>query len=107
MDPEVISEVETLARTLSHHRFRDGPLEIDPNDFDAAAILSTFVRVSEEQGIHLRKSGVVAEDISGKGVDSIDFRKGRLSEISSCYQKPYSVGFRLPDRKNLEKSSKM
>lgn len=70
MDPEVISKVETLARTLSHHRFRDGPLEIDPKDFDAAAILSTFVRASEEQGIHLRKSGVVAEDISAKGVDS-------------------------------------
>lgn len=70
MDPEVISKVETLARTLSHHRFRDGPLEIDPNDFDAAAILSTFVRASEEQGIHLRKSGVIAEDISAKGVDS-------------------------------------
>lgn len=38
---------------------------------------------------------------------TLDFRKGRLSKISSCYQKPYSVGFRLPDRKNLETSSRM
>lgn len=69
-DPEVISKVETLARTLSKHRARDGPLQIDPNDFDAAAILSAFVRDSEEQGIHIRKSGVIAEDVSVTGVDA-------------------------------------
>lgn len=48
MDPELISKVETLARTLSHYRIRNGSLEIDPNNFNAAAILSTFVRASEE-----------------------------------------------------------
>lgn len=48
MDPELISKVETLARTLSHYRIRNGSLEIDPNNFNAASILSTFVRASEE-----------------------------------------------------------
>ncbi|SCW04561.1 LAFE_0H16270g1_1 [Lachancea fermentati] len=69
VDPDVISRIETLTRTLSSHRARDGPLKIDPDNFDAEAILKTFVRDSTEQGIHLRKAGVVAENVQVIGVD--------------------------------------
>ncbi|SCU78069.1 LAFA_0A04742g1_1 [Lachancea sp. 'fantastica'] len=69
MDPDVISRVETLARTLSNHRVRDGPLEIDLDNFDAKQIIGSFVRDSQDQGIHLRKAGVIAENFTVIGED--------------------------------------
>ncbi|SCU78297.1 LAME_0A04016g1_1 [Lachancea meyersii CBS 8951] len=69
LDSDMISRVETLARTLSSHRVRDGPLEMDPDKFDAEQIIRSFVRNSEEQGIHLRNSGVIAENFTVMGDD--------------------------------------
>ncbi|SCU81027.1 LANO_0B01794g1_1 [Lachancea nothofagi CBS 11611] len=69
LDTDVLSRVETLARTLSSHRMRDGPFQVDPDNFDAKQIIGSFVRSSEEQGIHLRKAGVVAEDFTVVGKD--------------------------------------
>lgn len=69
LDPEVLSRVETLARTLSSHRMRNGVLQVDPDDFDAEAIIRAHVRGSEEQGIHLRRAGVIGENFTVVGKD--------------------------------------
>ncbi|SCU78746.1 LADA_0A07316g1_1 [Lachancea dasiensis] len=69
LDPETVSRVATLARTLSNHRARDGSLEVDTENFDAEQIIRSFVCDSKEQGIHLRKAGIIAENFTVVGQD--------------------------------------
>ncbi|CCH62834.1 hypothetical protein TBLA_0I01760 [Henningerozyma blattae CBS 6284] len=93
LSPDLISQIESLAKTLSFHTTRDGVLnfmttstptssssndsehdtlsfEESDEDFNAKMIISEFVRNANEQGIHLRKAGVILEDVGAKGIDS-------------------------------------
>ncbi|CCH45109.1 putative membrane protein [Wickerhamomyces ciferrii] len=71
-DPDggVLAKLETLSKKLSKRSNRQGPYDIDPEDFDFQRVLSTFLRSADEQGIHLRSTGVVFKDVTTLGVDS-------------------------------------
>ncbi|CCE65639.1 hypothetical protein TPHA_0M00640 [Tetrapisispora phaffii CBS 4417] len=80
MSDDAMSQVQDLARTLSHRTTRDGPIEDvlheiesmanDAEEFDARKIFSDMVRGANEQGIHIRKAGVIMEKVSAEGVDA-------------------------------------
>ncbi|CAL9734683.1 protein Snq2p [Monosporozyma servazzii] len=72
LSPDVVSKVESLARELSRHTTREGDLNLGgsgDDSFDAANIIGSFVRDANEQGIHIRKTGVTLEDVGCEGQD--------------------------------------
>ncbi|CCD25961.2 ATP-binding cassette transporter SNQ2 NDAI_0G01850 [Naumovozyma dairenensis CBS 421] len=96
---DVVSNVESLAEVLSHHTTRDGPVPTEGNDFDAAAIFSKFVRDANEQGIHIRKSGVTLEDVSAEGLDSSALEGATFGNILCL---PLTIYKGIKARKNMK-----
>ncbi|EDO19286.1 hypothetical protein Kpol_1036p28 [Vanderwaltozyma polyspora DSM 70294] len=97
MSDDVKSQVECLAKTLSRHTTRDGPVKdifenieasLDSDAFDAKAIFTSFVNGANEQGIHLRKAGVILEDISAEGTDASALEGQTFGDILSL---PYTI----------------
>lgn len=72
LDAETTSDINRLARVLSSHTSKEGPFDGKSLNlgFDAQEILSQFVSDASDQGIHLRKTGVVLEDVGTQGVDT-------------------------------------
>ncbi|KAH3679147.1 hypothetical protein WICMUC_001158 [Wickerhamomyces mucosus] len=66
----VLSRLATLTKKLSGKKNGPFDYEIDPNDFDLHKILHSFIKSADEQGIHLRSSGVVFKDVTTKGIDA-------------------------------------
>ncbi|CAM9010933.1 unnamed protein product [Wickerhamomyces anomalus] len=66
----VLHKLETLSKQLSRRTAKEGPFEIDPNDFDLKRVLGAFFKSADEQGIHLRSTGVVLKDVTTIGVDA-------------------------------------
>ncbi|AQZ16916.1 hypothetical protein BZL39_K05110 [Zygosaccharomyces parabailii] len=83
LSPDVASKVRSLARTLSHRRLSDGSLhgESDEDGFNAEKILKRFVREAKEQGIDVRKTGVLLENVSATGVDSSEVEGFSFTDI--------------------------
>ncbi|CCH45108.1 putative membrane protein [Wickerhamomyces ciferrii] len=72
-DPDggVLTKLETLSKRISNKNLKhQDPLNIDPEDFDFQRILSSFLRSSSEQGIHLRSTGVVFKNVTTTGIDA-------------------------------------
>ena len=104
------SQVESLARTLSKHTTRDGPLtdffediqsmvdkkSTDQNEFDARAIFSDIVKGSNEQGIHLRQAGVILENVNAEGTDSSALEGDTFGNILAL---PYTIYKAIKARK--------
>ncbi|KAH3672645.1 hypothetical protein WICPIJ_010015, partial [Wickerhamomyces pijperi] len=73
----VLERLSTLAKKLSL-RSKDNEghtepiniMDIDPQDFDLHKILTSFLKSASSQGIHLRSTGVVMENVTTCGVDS-------------------------------------
>ncbi|KAH3677159.1 hypothetical protein WICPIJ_009028 [Wickerhamomyces pijperi] len=70
-ETNVLSRLATISKKLSHKNTSGGfEYQIDPNDFDLHRILRSFLQSADEQGIHLRSTGVVFKDVTTKGKDS-------------------------------------
>lgn len=65
----LLERLETLSREMSRRTTRDGPLTIDPEDFDLHQLLRSFVHRANSEGIKLRDVGVTFENLSVFGVD--------------------------------------
>lgn len=65
----VLERLETLSREMSRVTTRDGPLSVDPNDFDLNRLLRLFLRRASVDGIKLRDVGVSFDNLSVFGVD--------------------------------------
>ncbi|SCU98125.1 LAMI_0F13146g1_1 [Lachancea mirantina] len=65
LDPDVVRRVESIAESLKSRKAKDGPQQMDADqEFDAEAIFKLFVRDAKDQGIHIRKAGVIAENVT-------------------------------------------
>lgn len=85
---DVLSRLEELSRELSLRTVRDGPIQIDPHDFDLRDILKSYVRQQDGLGIKMRDVGVTLEDVSVYGVDqSFAF----LPTMSNVLRGPYGA----------------
>lgn len=89
---ELLTRLETLSREMSRRTTRDGPLTIDPEDFDLQKLLKSFVHRAELDGIKLRDVGVLFENLSVFGVDQsvaflptvLDVLKGPVGAVISA-----------------------
>ncbi|CCK72499.1 ATP-binding cassette transporter SNQ2 KNAG_0K01350 [Huiozyma naganishii CBS 8797] len=88
--PDVASKVESLARELSRKTTKDGSqLNCEPDEgFDAAAIIGSFVRDADEQGIHIRKAGVTLENVGCSGFDASALEGATFGNILCL---PYTI----------------
>ena len=64
----VLQKLETLSKHLSKRTAE--PFKVDPDDFDFKTILGHFLKSADEQGIHLRSTGVVMKDVTTTGIDA-------------------------------------
>lgn len=101
MSKETISRVESLADALSHHHASTGEELKIPNEesFDAKAIFASFVRDADEQGIHLRRSGVTLRNVSAEGVDSSAMEAATFGNILLL---PYTIIKGIQAKKNAK-----
>ncbi|CAI2034515.1 hypothetical protein SEUBUCD650_0I00120 [Saccharomyces eubayanus] len=69
---ETTSHINLLARVLSSRTSKEGPFDGKSLNlgFDAQEILSQYVSNANDQGIHLRKTGVVLDDVGVQGIDT-------------------------------------
>ncbi|CAH2353785.1 protein Snq2p [[Candida] railenensis] len=104
-DEDVLQRLSIISRELSK---KNPELKIDPDDFDLHSILSLFTNLAQEQGIHLRRSGVTFSNIEVTGVDesfsvaptALDLLKGPIGAIQAARLKK-----RTPNRVILKNVS--
>lgn len=105
LDPEVTSRIESLARTLSTHTSRDGPLDLESSSgdgFNAREVLSKYVKAAEEQGIHFRKAGVILEDVGAEGDDESSLEGATFGNIL-CLPVTIFKGIKAKRHKKMRK----
>lgn len=78
---DTLDRVESLARVLSSRKFRDGKIEIDPNDFDLRAVLNAMTSKMDDEGHQLNAIGVSFRDLTVKGIDAGASYAPSLGEI--------------------------
>jgi len=91
MADDVASKVESLADKLSKHTTRNGSLDlnsVETEGFNAREIFASFVRDANEQNIHIRKAGVILEDIGCQGLDSSALEGATFGNILCL---PYTI----------------
>ena len=100
LSPDEISQLERLGEILSQRTTRDNmddnseEINIDLQSsiiteaFDIKKEFQTFVNNADDQGIHLRKSGVIIEDIGCIGQDSSSLEGSTVSDILFL---PYTI----------------
>jgi len=67
----VLEKLETLSRRISRKTAKEIHEDIlSGDDFDFQRILASFLKSADEQGIHLRSTGVVMKDLTTTGVDA-------------------------------------
>lgn len=66
---DILHRLETLSREISRMTIRDGPLTVNPDDFDLQKLLKAFIRRSSSDGIKSRDVGVTFENLTVYGVD--------------------------------------
>ncbi|CCF57077.1 hypothetical protein KAFR_0C00820 [Kazachstania africana CBS 2517] len=79
LSDDMTSKVEQFAEALARHTSRSGEFKLfsdngsssqdSEREFDANAIFDSFVKDSEEQGIHIRRATVTIENLSVQGFD--------------------------------------
>ncbi|AMD22130.1 HGL210Cp [Eremothecium sinecaudum] len=94
----MLQKAESLARTLSQHTTRNGPLEIDENDFDMHAIMAALVRDYENQNIYTRQMGVIMENVTVNGIDTSCTDGSNFGDILAL---PLTVGRKLRAPKHI------
>lgn len=67
-DSNVLERLSTYTKELQRRTTRDSPLEVSENDHALKVVLQNFVRGAEEEGLHLRNSGVIFKDVVTKGI---------------------------------------
>lgn len=101
LSQNVLTRLSTLSQKLSKRlSLQTGDefqydMMVDPKDFDLHKILQSFLRSASAQGIHLRSTGVVFQDVTTNGVDSQfsvaptvgDFVLGPLEAVKSIVNK--------------------
>ncbi|AET39067.1 uncharacterized protein Ecym_3604 [Eremothecium cymbalariae DBVPG len=97
LDEEVIGKIKSLARTLSRHTTRDGPLDVGGDDFDMKAIFSALVQDSQRQNMEFRQAGVLLEDVVVKGTDS-SYVEG--NDYGDVLKLPLTIAKAMRARKN-------
>lgn len=99
--PEVVSKVQSLARTLSRRKQEDGELELtsedDEDGFNAEKIIKYFVQQARSQGIDIRKTGITMEDVTAAGYDN-SFLEGRT--FADLLFLPYTIFNFLKDMRH-------
>ena len=91
MSDEVTSKVQLLAYKLSNHTSRDSAFDfksVKDEGFDAREIFASFVRDADEQNIHIRKAGVILEDVGCSGLDSSALEGTTFGDILCL---PYTI----------------
>ncbi len=101
-DGGVLHKLETLSKTLSRRTARQGPYEIDPNDFDFQRILQTFLKSADEQGIHLRSTGVVFKDVTTTGIDATSSYAPTVGDLAMG---PVSIFRQIKEKRNAKTRS--
>lgn len=66
---DILHRLETLSREVSRMTTRNGPLTIDPEEFQLERLLRSFVHRADADGIKRRDVGVTFENLSVYGVD--------------------------------------
>ena len=68
--PGSVERLESISRVLSTRTFKDGKLNINPEDFDLRVLLQSVVARMESQGVEVNKFGVTFRNLTTKGVDA-------------------------------------
>lgn len=85
---DVLGRLETLSRNMSRHTTRDGPLEVDAEDFDLRRLLKRIVYHSEQEGVSRRDVGVLFQNVLVYGADQ---SYTYLSTLTNVLQGPYGA----------------
>ena len=101
--PGSVERLESISRVLSTRTFKDGKLNINPEDFDLRVLLQSAVARMESQGVDINKFGVTFRNLTTKGVDA------STSYVPSVYEMlrdiatlPMAVKkFRNPSLRNI------
>ncbi|CCD25960.2 pleiotropic drug resistance family ABC transporter NDAI_0G01840 [Naumovozyma dairenensis CBS 421] len=100
LSDNMITRVESFADALSRHTTRSGSFNTDSDDgFNIEAIFSRFVRDADEQGIHLRKSGVTLEGVGAQGLDTSALEG---STFGSFLMLPYTIYKKFKAKKRMK-----
>jgi len=97
VDGGVLHKLETLSKKLSKRNTQLDPYEIDPNDFDFKKILASFLKSADEQGIHLRSTGVVFRDVTTIGIDSSASYAPTVGDLAMA---PLTIARTIKEKKN-------
>ncbi|KAH3677574.1 hypothetical protein WICPIJ_008954, partial [Wickerhamomyces pijperi] len=69
-DGGVLGKLQILGHKLKERKNKDEILKVDTEDFDFQRILKSYLTSANEQGIHLRSTGVTFQNVTTTGVDA-------------------------------------